>query len=71
MANSKLMIGIITVAVIVVLGIWVKKQFFSNVKEVSEFIHGPFTIRMEKFTTSDFNMNYGKFYKRGNYLGQK
>jgi len=66
MANSKLMIGIITVAVIVVLGIWVKKQFFSNVKEVSEFIHGPFTIRMEKFTTSDFNMNYGKFYKREN-----
>ncbi len=47
-------------------GLWIKKKFFSTKTQTSEFVHGPFTIRMEQFTTSDFNLNYGKFFKRIN-----
>jgi hypothetical protein len=49
-----------------VAGFWIKKKFFSTKTQTSEFVHGPFTIRMEQFTTSDFNLNYGKFFKRTN-----
>ncbi len=66
MTKSKLMVGVIFIVLIIVIGIWVKKQFFSSDKEVKEFTHGPFVIRMERFTTSEFSMNYGKFYKRKN-----
>lgn len=60
------MIGIITVVLIAVIGIWVKRQYFSAENIVKEFAHGPFVIRMESFTTSDFNMNYGRFTKHTN-----
>lgn len=66
MTLSKIMIAIISVALITILGIWLKRHFFSTGKEIKEFVHGPFVIRMEQFITSDFNMNYGKFFKRTN-----
>ncbi len=66
MTKSKLMIWIVTIVLLMVAGLWIKTTFFSSKTRTSEFVHGPFTIRMEQFTTSDFNMNYGKFFKRTN-----
>ena len=66
MTKSKLMLVAICAVLIIVVGIWVKKQFFSSGNEVKEFTYGPFVIRMERFSTSDFNMNYGRFTKRTN-----
>ncbi|MBC7884988.1 MAG: hypothetical protein H7X99_05900 [Saprospiraceae bacterium] len=60
------MIGVIVAVLIIAVGFGIKKQYFSSEKEVKEFTYGPFVIRMERFTTSDFNMNYGKFVKRQN-----
>ena len=60
------MIWIVSIVLLMVAGLWIKKKFFSTKTQISEFVHGPFTIRMEQFTTSDFNMNYGRFFKRTN-----
>ena len=66
MTKSKLMIWIVTIVLLMIAGLWIKTTFFSLKTRTSEFVHGPFTIRMEQFSTSDFNMNYGKFYNRTN-----
>ncbi|MBK9255417.1 MAG: hypothetical protein IPM42_08020 [Saprospiraceae bacterium] len=57
---------IITTVVLILSGLWLKTKLFSSNKPTRtvEFVHGPFTIRMEQFITSEFNMNYGKYYKR-------
>ena len=60
------MIGVISVVLLLAVGMWIKKQYFSAQDEVKEFTHGPFVIRMKRFITSDFNLNYGKFYERTN-----
>ena len=57
MSKLKFMIAAIIV-IIIVAGIW---MFFNpkGASEVREHAYGPFVIRMERFTTKNFNINYG------------
>lgn len=56
------MTGIVTAIVVLVVAVWAGRQFFktTTASEVKEFNYGPFVIKMERFTSSSFNMNYGK-----------
>jgi hypothetical protein len=57
MPKSKYMVSII-IAVFVIGGLLVYYKS-TAATEVRDHKHGPFTIRMEKFSTKNFNMNYG------------
>jgi hypothetical protein len=57
MQHVKLIIVII-IAIIAVVGLYFYFRTTTSA-EVREHTYGPFTIRMEKFTSSNFNLNYG------------
>jgi hypothetical protein len=53
---------IISILIIITIGLILKNKFFKTSKSSQEstFVHGPFEIKLQKFTTKSFNMNYGK-----------
>jgi len=56
MPKSKYMIAFIATLIIAGLFIYYRANAASK---VSNHVYGPFVIRMEKFSTKNFNMNYG------------